>query len=214
MTIDLHGISQEAFDLIVFSEVTSRDAYDKRYRRPIRPGGQSGITIGIGYDLGYQTAATIRKDWGHLLPAHMVAAAVSVAGLKGAQAANRLASVRDKIDVPWSAAVAVFSAVSIPKYQGMARRVLKHFDELHPHCNGALTSLTFNRGASYTLAGERYREMRAIRTLMAERKFSGIPAQIRAMKRIWTKPELRGVRIRRDNEAKLFERGLKEGAVA
>jgi len=27
------------------------------------PGGQSGITIGIGYDLGYIEAAVFRQDW-------------------------------------------------------------------------------------------------------------------------------------------------------
>lgn len=44
--IDLHGISQAAFDLIVNSEVSSRRTYENDYRRPERPGGQSGITVG------------------------------------------------------------------------------------------------------------------------------------------------------------------------
>ena len=56
------GISQAAFDLIVAEEVSSQAAYNARYQRPERPGGQSGITVGIGYDCGYATPERIRAD--------------------------------------------------------------------------------------------------------------------------------------------------------
>jgi hypothetical protein len=48
--------------------------------------------------------------------------------------------------------------------------------------------------------------MRAIKDDMASRTFSDIPAQIRNMKRLW--PTVKGLRIRRDLEAQLFQDGL------
>ena len=205
--IDLHGISQDAFDLIVNSEVSSRKEYERSYRRPERPGGQSGITIGIGYDCGYSSAAIIRSDWSGKIPDAMVDVLCTVAGLKGQVAQSRLASVRGKVDVPWGAALDVFSHVSIPKYL-RACHVLPNFDELPPDCKGVLLSLVYNRGASFSQEGPRYREMRSIKALMAARQFAAIPDELRKMKRLWTTPSVRGVAIRREQEARLFERGL------
>ena len=49
--------------LIIRWEVTSPAFYAKRLERPVWPGGASGITWGIGYDGGHQTAAVIADDW-------------------------------------------------------------------------------------------------------------------------------------------------------
>ena len=207
--LNLHGISREAFDLIVEAEVSGQETYNKRYRRPERPGGQSGITVGIGYDCGYSTADTIRKDWSGKIPASMVTALCAVAGLKGTAAQKALAGIRPKVDVPWDAAIDVFSNVSIPKYMAMARKALPGFDDLPPHCKGALLALVYNRGASFSLAGPRYAEMRAIRADMVAGNLADIPVQMRKMKRLWTTASVRGVAQRRDREARLFEIGLK-----
>ncbi len=205
--LDLHGISQEAFDLIVNCEVSSRAAYERQYRRPERPGGASGITIGIGYDCGYVTAAVIRQDWAGKIPDAMISVLCSVAGLTGDRAQAQLARVRPLVDVPWGAALDVFSNVSIPKYLRLTSP-LPHFDELPPSCKGVLLSLVYNRGASFSLAGPRYQEMRNIKALMGMRKFSAIPAQLRSMKRLWVTPSVRGVAIRRETEARMFEKAL------
>jgi hypothetical protein len=206
--IDLHGISQESFDLIVGFEVSSRDAYEKNYRRPERPGGQSGITVGIGYDCGYSTAAVIRQDWAGKIPDAMVAVLCSVAGLKGDAAQRQLARVRPLVDVPWGAALDVFSNVSIPKYLRMTIGALPNFDELPPSCKGVLLSLVYNRGASFSQPGPRYQEMRNIKALMTAEKFAGIPNELRKMRRLWTTPSVRGVAIRREQEARMFEKAL------
>ena len=211
--IDLHGISQQAFDLIVNSEISSRTIYERDYRRPERPGGASGITIGIGYDCGYSSAVVIRQDWTGNIPGKMVDALCDVAGLKGQSAQSRLASVRRLVDVPWGAALDVFSSVSIPKYL-RACHVLPNFDELPPDCTGALLSLVYNRGASFAQPGARYAEMRNIKSLMEARRFAAIPAELRKMKRLWTTPSVRGVAIRREQEARLFEAGLRVQAAA
>jgi hypothetical protein len=207
--VRLHGISQAAFDLIVEFEVSSEATYNKLYRRPTKPGGSSGITIGIGYDCGYSTAAQIRVDWGGLLPADMIVALMTVAGVTGARAALALPAVRDKVDVPWVAALAVFSNTSIPKYLAKASQ-LPNWDMLSPDCKGALLSLVYNRGPSFDNAGSRYQEMRNIKSHMASGRFSAIPTELRSMKRIWRDdPDMRGLLARRDKEADLFEQGLK-----
>lgn len=205
--LDLHGISQESFDLIVNCEVSSRAAYERNYHRPERPGGRSGITVGIGYDCGYSSSIIIQQDWAGKIPDAMVAVLRSVAGLKGDAAQRQLARVRPLVDIPWAAALDVFSNVSIPKYLKMTD-VLPHFDELPPTCKGVLLSLVYNRGASFSAAGDRYQEMRNIKTLMDARKFSAIPNELRKMKRLWTTPSVRGVAIRRETEARMFETAL------
>jgi GH24 family phage-related lysozyme (muramidase) len=202
------GISQDAFDLIVGFEVSSRAVYEKKYTRPIRPGGASGITIGIGYDCGYATVAQIATDWGRLLPAAMVKALQGVAGLTGMNAQAALAKVRTRVEVPWEAALIVFARTSLPKYAALTAR-LPNYERLHPHCKGALVSLVYNRGASFSTAGARYQEMRAIKAHMAAERFAAIPAEFRVMKRLWAgDSSLKGLLTRRDKEADLFEFGL------
>ena len=49
-------ISKKAIELIIKHEVGGRAVYEKRYQKPIWAGGDSGVTIGLGYDVGYVTA--------------------------------------------------------------------------------------------------------------------------------------------------------------
>ncbi len=48
---------------IAMEEIGSRRSYDQTYRRPSWPGGESGITIGIGYDLRFASLAAFQTDW-------------------------------------------------------------------------------------------------------------------------------------------------------
>lgn len=205
--------SQAAIDLIVAHEIGSKAQYDKRYRYPVWPGGQSGVTVGIGYDLGYQTRDKVAKDFGTYLPAAMIIAMQNVVGLKGQAAKNALSSVRGRVDIPWDAAMRVFSGVDIPRYEQMLMRACPGVEQLPPDCFGALTSITYNRGpGGFTASGDRFSEMRVIRADIISKNYSDIPRQIRKMKRIWANQNLPGLLRRRDDEAKLFEQGLKGGA--
>ena len=204
--------SQRAIDLIIGFEVTSQAAYTKLYSHPIWPGGASGVTIGIGYDLGYASPAEIRAAWDPQVSAAMVAAMVSVAGLKGAPAKAALAGVKAAIDVPWAAASAVFGGVTLGLTSQQTSRALPNCDALSADSFGALVSLTYNRGASYTKSRDphdptdRYREMRAIQKAMAANNFAAIEGEILAMQRLW--PGVAGLQRRRRAEAKLFKDGL------
>jgi hypothetical protein len=199
--------SQAAINLIVMEEVSSKGLYEAKYTHPEWPGGASGVTIGIGYDCGYSTPTIIQADWGDKLPLTMVGALEAVAGIHGSAAASHAHELRGVVTVPWAAAMAVFIGRDIPKWEGIVAHALPNTERLASDSFGALVSLAYNRGASFSTAGDRYREMRAIRDHMAKEQFAEIPAEFRSMRRLW--PNVVGLRNRRDHEAALFEKGLK-----
>ena len=206
-------ISQAAFDLIVAEEVSSRAVYERKYRRPEWPGGASGITIGIGYDIGAGVASReqLLNDWHGRISNAMIGALEPCIGRTGAAAKALLPSVRF-VDVPWDAAIGVFETRTLPKYYGLCTRALPNFEKLSLDCKGALVSLVYNRGASFSSLGDRYTEMRAIKIYMRDSNFGEIPDAFRSMKRLWVGKGLDGLLARRDREAKLFERGLTPAA--
>lgn len=200
------AISGKAFDLIVEFEVSSEQVYTRKYRSTIWPGGASGVTIGIGYDLGYATRAQLAADFGTALPQETIRALDPALGLTGAAAQQVARRLSGSVDVPWTAAIMVHRGKVIPRWVGLVERSLPNTAALGPDCLGALVSLTYNRGASFAKDGDRFAEMRAIRTHMAARDFGSISGELRSMKRLW--PTVPGLQKRREREAVLFERGL------
>ena len=198
--------SQAAFDLIVAEEVSSEAVYSRKYRRPEWPGAASGVTVGIGYDLGQTDKATIRGDWQGRVPINMLDIMAACSGKTGAAGRDATASVRHLIDIPWETAIAVHKERVVPRWEARVVAALPNTDKLSGDSFGALLSLIFNRGTSFNMAGDRYREMRAIKLHMAAQNFAEIPAEFRSMKRLW--PNLAGLQKRRDREADLFARGL------
>jgi hypothetical protein len=205
------AISDNAIDLIIAFEVSSREVYERKYRHPIWPRGRSGITIGIGYDVGYVTKADLARDWSSYLPQADLDSLGQACGVTGDSAAalvQRLAH----IDISYGDAHGVFTAVSVTRYTRLTVHSLANTAALNPDSLGALVSLVYNRGASFQKDGDRYREMRAIHADMQAQAFADIPAQIRSMKRIWIgEPDSAGLVKRRELEARLFELGLAQG---
>jgi hypothetical protein len=199
-------ISTEAFDLIVEMEVSSEQLYTQKYRRPVWPKGQSGVTIGIGYDVGYATKPLLSADWQGSIAGDMIKALERAIGVTGQPAAAVAQQLREKVDVPWTAASSVHRNKVLPRWVGLVESRLANSDKIGPDCLGALVSLTYNRGASYGNSGDRYREMRNIASHMSSKNFAKIPAELRSMKRLW--PNLTGLQKRREREARLFEKGL------
>jgi GH24 family phage-related lysozyme (muramidase) len=201
-------ISEEAFNLIVEFEVSGEQAYTKRYRKPVWPKGQSGVTIGIGYDVGYASKPQLHADWDGAIPGPIVTALERALGVTGATANAVARRLQASIDVPWEAAIAVHRGKVLPRWVGLVERNLSNTALIGPDCLGALVSMTYNRGASFGKAGARYREMRNIKSHMASKEFTAIPDEFRSMKRLW--PDMRGLQKRREREAELFEKGLAE----
>lgn len=205
--------SQAAFDFIVSKEVTSEAVYRKKYRRPEWPGEKSGPTVGIGYDLGQTPAGTIRADWSGRVSDAMLEVMMGCAGHTAAAGKSKTAQVRNLIDIPWETALAVHKECVVPRWETRLAKALPNTDKLSGDSFGALLSLIFNRGTSFNLQQDRYKEMRAIKTHMAAQNFAEIPDEIRSMKRIWPSDDPKrpdkGLRDRREQEAAMFERGLK-----
>ncbi len=63
---------QIALQFIIKEEVADQNRYNLHDIHPTIPGLKSGITIGIGYDLGQVSAAQFKSDWGDLLPASVM----------------------------------------------------------------------------------------------------------------------------------------------
>jgi len=201
-------ISDAARDLIVASEVTSEAVYKRQFVHTVWPGGGSGVTIGIGYDIGAGVSSKKKlwADWQGRISDAMINALEPAIGVTGSRAKALAQRMKSKVTIPWDTAIEVFDAVTVPRWAAIVRKALPNTDKLTLDQFGALVSLAYNRGPSFAKAGTRYTEMRAIKSHMAAQRFDLIPAEFRSMKRIW--PTMRGLRIRRDAEAALFARGL------
>ena len=192
-------LTQPAFDLIVRFETGGREYYEQVYRsRPCWPGGSSGVTIGCGYDLGYEGAFS--KDWHELLTEPETAALARCIGKTGTRGQQALSGVRN-IFVPWETALTVFDGVMLPREIHTTLHAFPAADRvLTANAFGALVSLVFNRGGEID-ATDRRLEMRRIRDAIADaaahphepertpdaddnlHRF--LAAQFRAMKRLW-----------------------------
>jgi GH24 family phage-related lysozyme (muramidase) len=173
------------------------------------PGASSGITLGVGYDLGYVTKEEFRRDWKDKLPPDQMARLERAIGVKGKDA-KAIASQFSDIKVPQGAANQVFDSATLPKFYAQAKKAFPGMEKLPPDAQGALTSLVFNRGAS--MKGDRREEMRNIRSLVSRYQpgnptpaLNGIAGEIRDMKRLWVGQGLNGLLTRRDNEASLVQ---------
>jgi hypothetical protein len=201
-------ISQSAIDLIVREEVSSKAYYERHYTHPEWPGGASGVTVGIGYDLGYASVAKINADWIGKVDSDTLQAMAECAGVKGDAARGLSARMHNRITVSWDAAMAVFMGRDVPNWIAATVRALPNCDLLSPTCLGVLVSLNYNRGTGgYTAGGDRNSEMRGIKAAMIAKRFDAIPALLDSMARLWPGS---GVSGRRHREADLFRAGLKE----
>ena len=199
------AISDAAFDLIVEFEVSSQLVYTAKYRAPTWPQGASGVTIGIGYDLGYADCAGLHADLDGAIPDAMVSALEAALGVTGPPAEAIALSLHASVDVPWDAAIAVHRNKVIPRWTGLTERALPNTGALSDDQLGALVSLTYNRGASFDDPRDRYREMRDVKAHMTAAQFQALPQDLRSMKRLW--PSVPGLQKRREREAQLLEAG-------
>ena len=166
------------------------------------PGGDSGITLGFGYDLGYATVDQFESDWGPYLTSDQLNRLRDAVGKRGIAARNRAAQFKD-IKIKRKDAETVFLERNIPLYALKTEMAFPGITALPPDAQGALVSLVFNRGTS--MEGDRRREMRAIQAAVVNGDLREIADQLRSMKRLWVNKGLDGLLRRRDQEADLVE---------
>lgn len=193
-------VSRKGLEQLVRHEISSPAYYRKFLSHPVFPGGQSGVTIGIGYDLGYCSADQVRKDWGRELSEGDIEKLVVVAGVKG-EAAKAVLDGVSHVDVKLDSAERVFYQAILPRYATSSLKAYPGLDALFPDAQAALLSLVYNRGTRMT--GDSRKEMKAIQPLVAQQDYSGIADQIIDMKRLWEGRNLDGLLKRRDDEARL-----------
>lgn len=185
-------------ELVLDFETGGKSGYDPH---PEWPGGASGVTIGIGYDMGYYSKAVIDSDWNNLQKGARTRL-LAVSGVSGTRARQLLPTVRD-IFVAWSIATDVFDRVDVAREYSNAKRAMPGFEDLRPNAQAAIISLGFNRG--WGMSGSNRGEMRAIRDLVPARDYEGMAIQFRKMIRVWVGTSIeKGMTRRRIAEAKLL----------
>jgi GH24 family phage-related lysozyme (muramidase) len=205
------SISQRAIELIIHFEVSSPARYEREFQSPIWPYGQSGVTIGIGYDLGYVRPEWFREDWPveqSLLSEADYQRLLPTVGKKGPEAGALIPSV-SSIRIPWEIARRQFLRYVLQRYVAETEAGLRNTDKLSEDCLGALASLVYNRGASFQSQGARYRHMRNIFDHSVREDWHLVRQELLDMREIWAgDPNLRGLLRRRELEAQLFQQGL------
>lgn len=199
-------ISPEGVAWIADFEAGGKTYYTQRLSRPTWPGGASGVTIGVGYDIGYNTVEQLVADWAGLVSASTISRLQAVCGIRGSRAKDRAKGLAD-IRIPWEAALKVFQTRSVPRFGMEMRKAFPGVELLPIPAQEALLSLVFNRGGS--LKGDSRREMAEIRKLVGYYKRSSdrprllrlISEEIVKMKRLWVGKGLDGLLARRDAEA-------------
>ncbi len=193
---------------IGIEEVSSPALYRQKYKLPDWPGADSGITIGIGYDLKFVDRSGLQADWGGLLDPGTIDRLAGVAGRTGSEA---LCDQVKDIEVPLPAAVRVYLKRTLPKHVAATRQAYPTLDTLPANRRTALISLVLNRGGSLQDepgdSSQRRREMRQIRQLLDAGELEAVAEQFDSMARLWDRTS-RGLVERRHREANLWRNGF------
>ncbi|WP_114695922.1 peptidoglycan-binding protein [Motiliproteus coralliicola] len=210
-------LSTNGIAFIAMEETGGLRYYHQVTRWPHYPGVASGVTIGVGYDLRFNSEDNFRELWGDHLPAPMMDELAKDIGKKGTK--KRVTELkRMGVEVPFKAAWPVFVRKILPAYYESTASIYPSIASLPELCRSVLVSIVFNRGSS--LAGSRRTEMRAIRDILQQasgaeinkpkRKMilNDVEDEIVSMKRLWGVRS--GLAKRRQAEANLWRKGLSQ----
>src|ERR1700678_3082244 len=203
---DLCGVSMKALELIATEEDSNQAYYVRHYEHWDWPEGASGPTIGIGVDCGYMTPAEVRANFAGIVDDATISEIVSACGIRGEAAGHWVAAHRNGVTITWQQAILEFVRRELPQWVKQVTDDIPGANRLPPDCLGAITSLTYNRGASFKAPGPRFAEMRAIRADVMSGNLADVPNQFLAMRRLW--PTGGDLWNRRAHEATLFKQGL------
>ena len=198
-------VSHRGLKAIIKFEISSIAYYTQKLTKAVWPGGRSGATIGIGYDLGYASKTQIEDDWQGLVSRATLKQIIRATGKKGKSGKREASRLRQaRINIPYKAAKEVFYKRTLPKYAKQTRKAYPGVEDLPADAQAMLLSLVYNRGAS--MSGSRRKEMKAIKNLVKKKDLSGIAKQFVSMKRLWVDKGLPGLLKRRDKEAVLIKK--------
>lgn len=182
---------------------------------PHYPGHASGITIGAGYDLRFNTEEDFRSTWGSCLPATHINELAKDIGKKGSK--SRAVELKNKgIKVPFKSAWPILINRTLARFYHNTESIYPSIGNLPDLCRSVLVSIVFNRGPR--LSGSKRKEMKEIQRILnraseshlsKEQKIEllqEVEEQILLMKRLWAPGS--GLIKRRQSEANLWRDGL------
>ena len=147
---------------VIEFETGGRNYYEKFLKRFTWPKAQSGITMGIGADLGYMSLNEFENYFSCYFTTDENTLIKSVIGLKGEVAKTALPKVKN-IELSWINASEAFVKWTLPKFWKMTNDLYPGLDQLKEKAQIALVSLVFNRGAS--ISGPSRSEMKNIKVI-------------------------------------------------
>lgn len=209
-------VTKKGIDQLIEFEISSESYYNKKLKNPIWPKGQSGITIGIGYDLGYTTVKDFLSDWGGRILEKEIKLLTTVVGLKGEKANQSLNKVKN-IEIKYVDAKEVFYIKTLPKYAKETANAFPGILNLFPDAQSMLLSVIYNRGNKINApqtgidAGKEQREIRRlINNNLKEKDIEAISQQILLMKRL-VNPQIHpGLITRRNKEAEIIKNSKRD----
>jgi GH24 family phage-related lysozyme (muramidase) len=176
--------------------------YNKFLKKMTYPGGASGVTMGIGADLGYMSIDEFNLYFSKYFTKDENIKLKSVINLKG-ESAKKAIKKLNGIELSWEDASEAFVEWTLPKFWRLTNILWKGIDQLCENAQIGLVSLVFNRGIS--TKGSSRIEMLNIKPLVLKKDYKGIAKEIRKMKRLWENKNMDGLLKRREEEAKMVE---------
>jgi hypothetical protein len=108
------------------------------------PTGMSGVTLGVGWDMGYHSLDELRQTWASLGTDVLARLAVAV-GKKG-RAAQALVPQLESIVVPQSLSIQVLACSLDNFYYPFVIHLFPGLERLPPEVQIVFISIVFNRG--------------------------------------------------------------------
>ena len=169
------------------------------------PGGESGVTLDPGFDLGYQTEERLRSHYDQVLTEQELRACLSVIGLRGRTALNALHSdtlekeILRGIEIPMGQQQDLFPAVARSYWKNICARFPVLRDECTPRAvQTALLSLSYNRGPGND-------DLATLTEPLASESWDEVGWQISQMQQ---QHDLGSIRLRRRREGALIVQPL------
>jgi len=203
--------------LIAKEETGGLGYYNVVTRWPHFPGSSSGVTIGVGYDLRFNTLDNFTNTWGQSLSDYIInelSNDISKAGSK-----KRVRELKSMgIEVPFKFAWKVFINETLPRFYDKTINIYPSLPKLPNLCKSVLVSIVYNRGSK--LKGSTRKEMKNIQNILKvaddnslhKQKIRSILMDIEdeivSMQRLWDPDS--GVYKRRQIEANLWRQGINE----
>ena len=178
---------------------------------PYWPGGRSGITIGVGWDLGQHSEAEFRKEWQSLDAGSITR--LSVAARKTGPSAQALKQEVRTVVIPEDISRAVLRGSLRQREYPETLRLLPGTDRLPTEFQVVLISVVFNRGSKLghdpdwrmAKALDKRWEMRKLQGDVERGDLFAIYIRLGTMKRLWENDaNQRGLPIRRKDEQHLI----------